>query len=147
MVAMNKNYYKVKCKCGHVGRDCYIPIDFPVIANNAKEAAQIARFSPRCKHHHKDCILDVIKITYDEFVAINKSNNDDPYLMCKSIQEQREIDISDRVVSENYKTIKCRTKTSKHNVYQGKTKIKNPKKYIRLNYFPDINSCRSECYL
>ena len=32
-------YYLVSCKCGHVGRDKYIPINFAVIAENGEEAA------------------------------------------------------------------------------------------------------------
>ena len=44
--------FAVICKCGHVGRNNYILITFPVIANSKKEAARIARSIPRCKHHH-----------------------------------------------------------------------------------------------
>ena len=50
-------YFTVTAKCGHVGRDCYIPITFAVKANSAKEAASVTRFLPRVKHHHKYAIL------------------------------------------------------------------------------------------
>ena len=135
---MNKNYYKVKCKCGHVGRGYYIPIDFPVIANNAKEAVQIARFIPRCKHHHKNCILEVTKISYEEFIAINKTNNEDPYLLCKSIQQQRELDLSDRIISEHFIDKIKDEGDSKQNVYDHKIKIRKPKKFIRFNLLCDV---------
>lgn len=37
-----KKYYKVTCKCGHTGsKKTYIPITFPVVAINGKEAASI----------------------------------------------------------------------------------------------------------
>ena len=71
---MNKNYYKVVCKCGHVGRDHYVLITFGVIAESGKDAARIARAIPRCKHHHKDCIREVSKISYQEFLEINKDS-------------------------------------------------------------------------
>lgn len=137
---MNKNYYKVKCKCGHVGRSFYIPIDFPVIADDAKEAAKIARFIPRCKHHHKDCILNVTKISYEEFVAINENNNKDPYLLCKSVQQQKELDLSDRIISEvGDKPIVTKLE-SRHKLYSGKIRIRNPKKYSRF-YIDGIELC------
>ena len=131
---MNKNYYRVKCKCGHVGRGYYIPIDFPVIANSAKEAAQIARFIPRCKHHHKDCILEVSKINYDEFIEINRTNSQDPYLQCKSIQQQRKMELTNRIVKETKDSKKMTKQEPIRVVYNGKTKIKKPKKYNRFYY-------------
>ena len=138
---MNKNYYRVKCKCEHVGRGYYIPIDFPVIANSAKEAAQITRFIPRCKHHHKDCILEVAKISYEEFLAINKTNSEDPYLSCKSIQQQMKVDLSDRLIVELNRRKKA-TFTKTHNtLYFGKTRIKKPKKYSRF-YLNCIELCK-----
>ena len=133
---MNKNYYKVKCKCGHVGRSHYIAIDFPVAASSGKEAAEIARKIPRCKHHHKDCILEVTKISYEEYICIYKDNNEDPYLKCGSIQEQRDIDISDRLVEESRSEPIAR-EGSRRRVFSGKTKIRNPKKFIKFNWFEE----------
>lgn len=133
---MNKNYYKVKCKCGHVGRSHYIAIDFPVTASSGKEAAEIARRIPRCKHHHKDCVLEVTKISYEEYICIYKDNNEDPYLKCGSIQEQRDIDISDRLVEETCPEQIIR-EDSRHKVFSGKTKIRNPKKFVKFNWFEE----------
>ena len=136
---MKTNYYKVKCKCGHVGRDKYIPIDFAIIALSGKEAALIARNIPRCKHHHKDCVLDVTKISYEEYRAIQINNKNDPYLNCKCIQEQRQFDISNRIVSETKKRFKHNTKITNHELFSKKEKIRKPKSYIRFNPI-------SECY-
>ena len=36
-------YYIVTAKCGHVGRDYYIPIDFPIRAESRTEAAKVAQ--------------------------------------------------------------------------------------------------------
>ncbi len=52
-------YFIVTAKCGHVGRDNYIPIDFAVKAESASKAASYARDLPRVKHDHKDAILSV----------------------------------------------------------------------------------------
>ena len=41
MAELEKKYYSVKCKCGHVGAyRFYIPIEFGVIATSKKEAAE-----------------------------------------------------------------------------------------------------------
>lgn len=53
------NYYKVRAKCGHVGRNNYIIKPFFVKANDGKEAAKIVRNTPRVKHDHKYAIIDV----------------------------------------------------------------------------------------
>ena len=130
---MSKYYYAVKCKCGHVGRSCYVLITFGVIAESGKEAARIARSIPRCKHHHKDCIREVTKISYEEYLRINETNNNDPYLKCSSIQEQRSINMSGRLIDEE-KVKERKREATIHKLYDGKTVIKNPKKFIRFNY-------------
>ncbi len=131
-----KNYYAVTCKCGHTGsRKTYIPIEFGVVAANGKEAALIGRGIPRCKHNHKDCVLSVRKISYEEYILIRKRNIRDPYLRCSSIQEQSQYDLSDRFVKEDrYKDDDYEEEERKSMVFSGKHKIKNPKKFIRFNY-------------
>lgn len=84
-------YYLVLTKCGHVSRRFYMPIWFPVEAENGKEAARIARSIPRCKHDHKDAILDCIKTDYEGFLAQIIENANDPYLQCRSRHEQDQI--------------------------------------------------------
>ena len=93
-------YFKVVAKCGHLGKKKYVPITFAVKARDGKEAAEKARWIPRVKHQHQDAILDCEKITYEEFVEINKKNNEDGYLQCKNVQQQNLIDMSDRVFDD-----------------------------------------------
>jgi hypothetical protein len=93
-----KKHFIVEVKCGHVGRDHYVPIKFPVIAENAKEAARKARTFPRVKKHHKDAILSVEKVESLIYFEQIKVNKDDPYLLFRSKHEQNILDsiIKDR---------------------------------------------------
>ena len=138
-----KKYYAVKCKCGHTGsRKLYIPIEFGVIASSGKEAAFIGRQIPRCKHHHKDCVLDVREVSYEEYKIICNRNNEDPYLHCKSIQEQSQYDLSDRFVKEpRYIDVDDIEEEQKISVFFGKNKIRNPKKFIRFNNSYTMEVC------
>lgn len=79
----------VSTKCGHVGSNKYIVIDFAVSAINAKEAARIARNTPRVKHHWKNAIEKVREVTPTEYYNQIETNNEDGYLKSKSIQDQR----------------------------------------------------------
>lgn len=95
-------FFIVKAKCGHVGRPYYIPIDFPVKASDAKEAAAIVRKFGRVKHDHKDAILDVRQVNKMEYKTQCEANNVDPYLCVKSKHNQNDIfeKIKDRLVSD-----------------------------------------------
>lgn len=84
-------YYLVLCKAGHVGRNYYMPIWFPVGAEDGRQAAAIARSIPRVKHDHKDAILDCVKTDYEGFLAQIEENAKDPYLQCRSRHEQDQI--------------------------------------------------------
>ena len=84
-----KNYFEVIAKCGHVGRNKYIPIKFAVEAESGKDAAAMVRRFPRVKHDHKYAILSVAKIDYARYLEINAINYNNPYLKCKSKYEQR----------------------------------------------------------
>lgn len=104
MTKMNRNYYKVVAKCGHVGRCKYIPIIFAVVAENGKEASKLVRQYPRVKHNHKDAILRCDEITFEEFLQIKETNNNDPYLHCRNKQEQNMFcDLQDRIEEDSYK--------------------------------------------
>ncbi len=83
--------YAVKCKCGHVGRHRYMPIEFAIIADNKKDAAMTARKIPRVKHDHKDAILSVRQIPISEYEAIIEKNKSNPYLKIGSKHEQNSI--------------------------------------------------------
>ena len=98
---MKLKFFRVTCKCGHVGRQFFVRIDFPVNADSGKEAAVIARQLPRVKHDHKDAILDVRCITLEEFLEIKEINDNDPYLKCHSRQEQNLIaNLTERMVAD-----------------------------------------------
>ena len=98
---MENRYFKVTCKCGHVGVKHYIRISFPVIAATRKGAAEIARYIPRVKHEHKDAILECKEITIEKFQELQEINKHDPYLCCKCKQEQEMIkDFSNRLELE-----------------------------------------------
>lgn len=99
----NQNYFKVVCKCGHVGRQHYVPVQFAVVAESGKEAARIARDFPRVKHDHKDAILKVEKIDYEQFLEIKVMNDNDQYLHCHSRSEQNaSCDLLDRLVEDTH---------------------------------------------
>lgn len=131
----NKRYFAVECKCGHTGsRMNYIPIVFPVIATGGKEAAAVARQFPRCKHNHKDCVLGVEEIDFEEYKRLYLLNKQDPYLQCSSIQEQKQYDLSERMIPDPHYYQKLKEKMreeQKHQIYHGKTKIRNPKKFVK----------------
>ena len=97
-------FYLVTTKCGHVGKKAYMPITFPVKAENGREAAKIARAFPRVKRHHKDAILKCEKVDRVKFVEQIKINNEDPYLHVVSKQEQQIIveNIEQRIVEDNH---------------------------------------------
>ena len=82
-------YYRVKARCGHVGRHNYIPKTFYVKADNGKEAAAKTRKIPRVQHDKKEAILEVSKITKEEFLEGLKKNDKDPFLKAINVQEQR----------------------------------------------------------
>ena len=96
-----QKYYAVCCKCGHVKPNRYVEITYPIKAINGREAARIARGIARVKHHKKSAIISCKEISYDEYLALKKANKNDPYLHCKSIQEQRMIDsFESRIIKE-----------------------------------------------
>lgn len=109
----------------------YIPIEFGVIATSKKEAAEKGRWIPRCKHHHKDCILDVKEITRSEFIILNEKNRHDPYLQCRSIQEQRKYDLSNRLVPEPQWDESYKRNKEKSTYMYGKRIVRHPKQYMR----------------
>ena len=99
----NQKYFAVVTKCGHVGRNHYVPVKFAVAAESRKEAAKFARHFGRVKHDHKDAILSVTEIDYQEFLKIKEINKNDQYLHCKSRYEQNEFcDLSKRIVVDNH---------------------------------------------
>lgn len=84
-------YYIVKAKCGHVGRDKYIPIEFPIMAKSKTEAATIVRKKARVKKDHKDAILSVEEVDKKAFDNQQFCNEHDPYLNVRSKHDQNKI--------------------------------------------------------
>ena len=86
---MGYKYYIVRAKCGHVGKQKHIEIDFAVYGLNAKEAATRAREIPRVLHHRKDAIVSVNEVSHSEYIKQYDLNAKNPYLNSLNIQEQR----------------------------------------------------------
>lgn len=82
-------YYKVLAKCGHVGRNHYIEKSFYLEATSKAEAAFRVRYMPRVKHDRKDAILNVEKISYEEYRRGVQEHNEDKYFQVKNSTEQR----------------------------------------------------------
>ncbi|WP_026391855.1 leucine-rich repeat domain-containing protein [Haploplasma modicum] len=99
------NHFLVTVKCGHVGRNMYMPITYAVMAENAKEAVEKVRSFPRVKRDHKDFVLKVEMVNVDKYQQQIETNNNDPYLKIKRKADQNKILhlIKDRLVAEpNY---------------------------------------------
>lgn len=109
-----KKYFSVETKCGHVGKLNCVWIKFAICAENAKEAAAIARQKARVKHHHKNTIKEVIEITIDEFCKLKAINDTDAYLHAKNHREQLQIEgFEERIELDEYNIARKHEKTSK----------------------------------
>ena len=101
-----KKLYAVKAKCGHVGVNYYIEKEFLDFASDGKEAASKTRLIGRVKHHHKDAIIDVRKIDFDEGRVLWLQNEMDPFLHCKNRREQDAIQFDLDICEEKKETFK-----------------------------------------
>lgn len=73
-------YYFVKCKFGHVGRDKYLPLIVPVIAENPKQASIIAKNIGGVKRDHKDwCLESPSEVSYEEYLVAKQRYLSDIY--------------------------------------------------------------------
>lgn len=92
-------YFLVKTQCGHVGRNHYIEITFPVMAENGCEAALIARWIPRVKHDRKDAIVSVDEVSLEQYELQSDINRNDSYLRAQCPQDQAMIEnFRDRIM-------------------------------------------------
>ena len=99
-------YWAVTAKCGHVGGvSKYIPITFYIQAETKKEASNKVIDIPRVKHNNKQVILGIENISYEDYINGIRRNNNDPYLRCQNIQEQKcnFEEIYDRILDEDDK--------------------------------------------
>jgi hypothetical protein len=130
-------YYIVTAKCGHVRKANYMPIDFPVVASNGKEAAAIARQLPRVKHDHKDAILRVREVSLDEYTRQSFINKNDPFLRISNRREHEALEslFEHRIRPEidGPPSKNNRREDSNKIIHFGKKRIRNPKKWARLN--------------
>lgn len=113
---MANKYFKVTCKCGHVGINYFIRISFPIVATCGKDASSIARYIPRVKHDHKDAILDCKEISSKEYLELQIINNKDPYLKCECKQEQEMIDNFSSRLELEPRLLKKEKKTKRESV-------------------------------
>jgi hypothetical protein len=131
-------YYNVTAKCGHVGRENYIPISFPVKANSAKEASKRVRDFPRVKHDHKDAIISCVEINEEEYNSLLELNNNDAYLTCKSKREQKQnCNLINRLVSDpNY--ISFNKKRDEVKLQKISFKLKKFKEQSKYNWYEEM---------
>lgn len=123
-------YFEVNAKCGHVGRGFYVPIRFAIVAQDGKDAASITRGKPRVKHDHKDAILSVRELTFEEYMKLRSENDADPYLHCKNIQQQRGIEnFSDRLVPEK-RNEQRKTRNAKYKIKKNKIMERSASKEV-----------------
>jgi len=138
----NIKYFKVVAKCGHVGRNQYIPQSFAVMAESGEEAAKKTRNIPRVKHHKKDAILSVEEITFEQYLEIKELNDNNPYFKCSSKQDQKRLcDLEGLVVKEVPRSKKNNKETR---VVRVKYKIKKDsviKKICWEDYDYEYNYC------
>jgi len=118
---MKSKFYKVVCKCGHVGGlKHFIRIEFPVNAEDGKEAAAIARTIPRVQHDKKFAIISCTEIPLENYNLLKKWNSKDEYLKCKTIQNQREIQHINQRIEDEQTCIVLRRDRKSHIKYHMK---------------------------
>ncbi|MBQ1735140.1 MAG: hypothetical protein II038_09690 [Lachnospiraceae bacterium] len=125
--------YEVEVKCGHVGRNYYTVKTVPVIAESGMEAAERARMMPRVKHDHPDAIRQVRVVDAARFFELVNVHREDPYFRCHSIQEQNQLCPDLEILREERRdsTTWKKEAHSTRTYYDGKQRIRNPKKYMK----------------
>lgn len=133
-------YFEVIAKCGHVGRTRCVLINFAVKAESKAEAAAKVKEYRRVKRDHKDCIREVIEITFSRFMELRAVNDADPYLHCKSKWQQKQIaGFHERIEDDEYNVLRNKKKTDrqasrkyryKKIAYESKAYIKGMSEFI-----------------
>ena len=132
-------HYAVTAQFGHVGRGKYLPKTIAILAKSGEEAAEKVRWMPRVKHHKKDAIIDVKKISEEEYQKLKEENRNDPYFQAGSRQEQNQLcsDINELVIEYEKPDLKKR-KIERDNKVKFKIKknklIHNEAIYYMRNY-------------
>ena len=134
-------FFEVTAKCGHVGKGYFIPIRFAVFAKDRSHAAEVTRAKARVKHDRPDAIMDVKKITREEYEELKEQNENDPYLNCKNVQQQRFIEgLESRIEIDEYQIRRRERKYEKQKCIEyklKKAKILDKQKKNELHEFFD----------
>lgn len=119
--SLNKRYFEVEAKCGHVGKTNCVWIRFAIYAEDKKEAARITRQKRRVKRNHPDAIGYVKEIDFESFMVLKDENDADPYLHCKSKREQNQIEgFSARIEPDEFNIRKRKKKNTRNVEYKLK---------------------------
>ena len=81
-------FYEVSTMFGHVGIKKYVLKTLFIRAANKKIASDIARATPRVKHHNRNVINSIKEIGEQEYWAGRIANSLDPYFHCKCKRDQ-----------------------------------------------------------
>lgn len=86
-----KKYYSIIAKCGHVGANKYIDINFPIIASSEEDAIKIISVMPRVKKGLANFITRFSEITYEQYLEMEEAFKNNNYLKCTSDREQKDL--------------------------------------------------------
>lgn len=118
-------YFIVTAKCGHVGKGKYIEVDFPVIANSKKEAAQKVLRRSKVKKHLCNAISMAIEVEYEDYeIALEMyKSNDYIHAHYSSQYSLEEYEVKTLRSNKKHK-IEFRSRNERINYYFKKMKIK-----------------------
>lgn len=130
------NYYRVKAKCGHVGRNNYIPKTFYIKSEDGKEAASKVRKIPRVKHDKKFAVLETKKITKEEYLEGIRSNKEDPFLKVTCVQQQRVLcpNLEEEIIKEEETATYKKSQVRRHLVENVRIKEWQSRKNYIIEY-------------
>lgn len=130
------NYYRVKAKCGHVGRNNYIPKTFYIKAEDGKEAASKVRKIPRVKHGKKFAVLETKKITKEEYLEGIRINKEDLFLKVACVQQQRVLcpNLEEEIIKEEETATYKKSQLRRHLVENVRIKEWQSRKNYIIEY-------------
>lgn len=108
--------FVVTAKCGHVGNGYYVLVDFPVLANNAKEAAQKTLKKPKVKKHLKDAISSVKKVNNEIYSDCLNDFHNNSYIKIHTKKERLMLECEPEKIIHNSKKKKNNFKCRKERV-------------------------------
>ena len=84
-----KKYYSIIAKCGHVGANKYIDINFPIVAENEEHAIKLISLMPRVKKSLSNVITRFSEISYDQYLMIKEEFDNNNYINALAIESKR----------------------------------------------------------